>query len=86
MTPLATVALAASDTVVEHSASTAVTALAIAVFVGAYVFIATEWVHRVVAALVGAALMVVIGAPTPTRRSSATTPASTGTSSSCCSG
>ena len=31
--------------------------LAIGVFVGAYVLIATEWVHRVVVALVGAALM-----------------------------
>ncbi|MFM9876310.1 MAG: ArsB/NhaD family transporter [Rhodoglobus sp.] len=36
--------------------------LALAVFVGAYVFIATEKVNRVVVALVGAALMVVIGA------------------------
>ena len=36
--------------------------LAIAVFVGAYVFIATERVPRVTVALVGAALMVVIGA------------------------
>ncbi|HZD16598.1 MAG TPA: ArsB/NhaD family transporter [Actinomycetota bacterium] len=32
-------------------------ALAIVVFVGAYVFIATEWVHRVIVALVGAGLM-----------------------------
>jgi len=32
-------------------------AIAISVFVGAYVFIATEWVHRVVVALVGAGLM-----------------------------
>ena len=32
-------------------------AIAVSVFVGAYVFIATEWVHRVVVALVGAALM-----------------------------
>jgi Na+/H+ antiporter NhaD/arsenite permease-like protein len=31
--------------------------LAISVFVGAYVLIATEWVHRVVVALAGAALM-----------------------------
>lgn len=37
---------------------------AIAVFVGAYVLIATEWVHRVRAALGGAALMLVIGAST----------------------
>jgi Na+/H+ antiporter NhaD/arsenite permease-like protein len=38
------------------------TILAIAVFVGAYVLIATERVHRVAAALGGAALMLVIGA------------------------
>ena len=37
-------------------------ALSIAVFAGAYVAIATEWVHRVTAALVGAGLMLVIGA------------------------
>lgn len=36
--------------------------LALAVFVGAYVFIATEKVNRAIVALVGAALMVVIGA------------------------
>lgn len=36
--------------------------LAIAVFVGAYVLIASERIHRVAAALGGAALMVVIGA------------------------
>ena len=36
--------------------------LAIAVFVGAYVLIATERVHRVAAALGGAALMVLVGA------------------------
>ncbi len=41
-------------------------ALALAVFVGAYVLIATERVHRVAAALGGAALMVVIGATTDT--------------------
>ena len=34
-------------------------AIAIGVFVGAYVLIATEWVHRVIVALVGAALMLV---------------------------
>lgn len=39
-----------------------VVALAIAVFVGAYVLIATEWVHRVKAALGGAALMFLLGA------------------------
>ncbi|MGH8776087.1 MAG: SLC13 family permease [Jiangellaceae bacterium] len=61
---LAAIALIAGETTAssEQSTSTAVTVLAVAVFVGAYVFIATEWVHRVVAALVGAALMVVIGA------------------------
>jgi Na+/H+ antiporter NhaD/arsenite permease-like protein len=37
-------------------------AASIAVFVGAYVAIATEWVHRVKAALIGAGLMLVIGA------------------------
>lgn len=37
---------------------------ALVVFVGAYVLIATEWVHRVRAALGGAALMLVIGAST----------------------
>lgn len=37
-------------------------ALALAVFVGAYIFIATEKVSRVTVALAGAALMVVIGA------------------------
>jgi Na+/H+ antiporter NhaD/arsenite permease-like protein len=37
-------------------------ALAIVVFVGAYLAIATEWVPRVKAALVGAAVMLVIGA------------------------
>jgi Na+/H+ antiporter NhaD/arsenite permease-like protein len=36
--------------------------LAIVVFIGAYIFIATEKVNRVTVALVGAALMVVIGA------------------------
>ena len=41
-----------------------VVAAAIAVFVGAYVLIATEWVHRVRAALGGAALMFLIGATT----------------------
>jgi Na+/H+ antiporter NhaD/arsenite permease-like protein len=36
--------------------------LAVLVFAGAYVLIATEWVHRVAAAVGGAALMVLIGA------------------------
>jgi Na+/H+ antiporter NhaD/arsenite permease-like protein len=35
---------------------------AVAVFAAAYVFIATEWVHRVAAALGGAAVMLLIGA------------------------
>jgi len=35
---------------------------AVAVFVAAYVVIATEWTHRVAAALTGAAVMLVIGA------------------------
>jgi Na+/H+ antiporter NhaD/arsenite permease-like protein len=38
--------------------------LAVAVFTSAYVLIATEWVHRLVAALGGAAAMVLIGAAT----------------------
>ncbi len=38
------------------------TAAVIAVFVGAYILIATERIHRVAAALGGAALMVVVGA------------------------
>ena len=41
-----------------------VIAAAITVFVGAYVLIATEWVHRVRAALGGAAVMFLIGATT----------------------
>ncbi|MGH3648447.1 MAG: SLC13 family permease [Micromonosporaceae bacterium] len=35
--------------------------IAIAIFVVAYIFIATEWVHRVTAALGGAALMLALG-------------------------
>jgi len=38
--------------------------LSIAVFVGAYVLIATEWVHRVKVSLGGAALMLAIGSTT----------------------
>ncbi len=41
---------------------TTVAWIAVAIFVAAYIFIATEWVHRVAAALGGAALMLVIGA------------------------
>ena len=41
-----------------------VVAAAVTVFVGAYVLIATEWVHRVRAALGGAAVMFLIGATT----------------------
>ena len=44
------------------SAPTWQVALTILVFVGAYVAIATEWVHRVKAALVAAGLMLLIGA------------------------
>ncbi len=64
MISLTAAALAATETAPgsEHSASTLVTVLAVGVFVGTYVVIATEWVHRVAAALGGAALMVVIGA------------------------
>ena len=36
--------------------------IAVAIFVAAYILIATEWVHRVPAALGGAALMLLIGA------------------------
>jgi Na+/H+ antiporter NhaD/arsenite permease-like protein len=36
--------------------------VAVAIFVTAYILIATEWVHRVAAALGGAAIMLVIGA------------------------
>ena len=35
--------------------------IALAIFVGAYVLIATEWVHRIAAALGGAALMLALG-------------------------
>jgi Na+/H+ antiporter NhaD/arsenite permease-like protein len=41
---------------------TALAWIAVAVFVAAYILIATEWVHRVPAALGGAALMLLIGA------------------------
>ena len=44
------------------SSSTVVVVLAVVIFVGTYVLIAAEWVHRVAAALIGAALMVVVGA------------------------
>ena len=36
--------------------------LALVIFAGAYVLIATEWVPRMTVALVGAGLMIVIGA------------------------
>lgn len=39
--------------------------LAVAVFAAVYVLIATEWVHRVAAALGGAVVMLVIGATSP---------------------
>jgi Na+/H+ antiporter NhaD/arsenite permease-like protein len=38
-----------------------VTAVAVIVFVGAYVLIATEWVHRLLAVLGGAAILFVVG-------------------------
>jgi Na+/H+ antiporter NhaD/arsenite permease-like protein len=61
---LITVSLPASESaqIAEQSSSTVVVVLAVVVFVGTYVLIAAEWVHRVAAALIGAALMVVIGA------------------------
>jgi len=62
MTVLAVFVASGTSTETDRSASTLVTVLTVAVFVGAYVFIATEWVHRVTAALGGAAVMVVIGA------------------------
>jgi Na+/H+ antiporter NhaD/arsenite permease-like protein len=64
MSPLtAHLALAAADTTAEHEgANGVVVGLAIAVFVGAYALIATERVHRVKAALGGAAIMLMIGA------------------------
>src|SRR3954447_1744819 len=53
---------AATSAPVHHSGIAI--ALCVAIFVGAYVLIATEWVHRVKASLGGAALMLVIGAAT----------------------
>ena len=61
------------------------TSAAISIFIISYALIATERVHRVAAALGGVAAMVVIGWSTPRQRSSTSTPASTGTSSFCCS-
>ena len=52
----------ATEAGTDHDTSGVVVGLAIAVFVGAYVLIATEKVHRVKAALGGAGLMLVIGA------------------------
>jgi Na+/H+ antiporter NhaD/arsenite permease-like protein len=37
------------------------TTLVVLVFVAAYILIATEWIHRVAAALIGAAIMVLLG-------------------------
>ena len=61
--------------------------VAVAIFVGVYVLVATERIHRVAAALGGAALVLGLGIVgvgggvlLPRR------PASTGMSSSCCSG
>ena len=48
----------------EYEPSTLVVVLTIAIFVGAYALIATEKVHRVKAALGGAALMLAIGSAT----------------------
>ena len=59
--------------------------IAVAVFVAAYVFIATEWVHKTLVALVGAGLVLALGIVGSTRSSTRTRPGSTGTSSSCCS-
>lgn len=54
--------LSSATTSAEETHSGVVIALTVAVFIGAYVLIATEWVHRVKAALGGAGLMLVIGA------------------------
>ena len=62
------------------------TALVVVVFVAAYVLIATERIHRVAAALGGAAAMVVLGVVDAQVAFFSERPASTGTSSSCCSG
>ena len=62
------------------------TVLVLVAFAAAYVLIATERVHRVTAALGGAAAMVVLGVVDTRSRSSASARAWTGTSSSCCSG
>jgi Na+/H+ antiporter NhaD/arsenite permease-like protein len=64
MTGLLVLSLPASESAqtAEQSSSTVVVVLAVVIFVGTYVLIAAEWVHRVAAALLGAALMVVIGA------------------------
>jgi Na+/H+ antiporter NhaD/arsenite permease-like protein len=51
-----------AETSTQDTPSGFVVGLSVAVFVGAYALIATERVHRVKAALGGAALMVVIGA------------------------
>ena len=60
--------------------------LVVAVFVVAYVLIATERINRVAAALAGPPAWCSSASSTPTTRSSPRAPASTGTSSSCCSG
>ncbi|WP_240670699.1 hypothetical protein [Actinoplanes solisilvae] len=57
---------------------------AVAIFVTAYVFIATEKFSRVTVALGGASLMLAIGATDAEHAFFPRTPASTGTSSSCC--
>ncbi|MFI6928449.1 hypothetical protein ACIBIZ_51605 [Nonomuraea spiralis] len=59
--------------------------VSVAAFLAAYALIATEKVHRVAAALGGAGIMLLIHATNAKPRSSPSTPASTGTSSSCCS-
>ena len=59
--------------------------LVVAAFVGAYVLIATERIHRVAAALAGAAAMILLGVDANVAFFSEET-GSTGTSSPCCSG
>ena len=62
---------------------TAISWIAVAIFVVAYALIATEWIHRVAVALGGAALMLVIGATDAGHAFFSRKPASTGTSSCC---
>ncbi|WP_242911484.1 hypothetical protein [Actinomadura terrae] len=59
-------------------------AAAVTIFVVAYALIASERIHRTAVALGGAALMLLLHITDARAASSPSTPASTGTSSSCC--